>query len=208
MRILVISDLHGSDKGVRIIHSWIDETRPELLLLCGDITHFGPISFARDFLEELNVRTLAIPGNCDPIRILDLLDELGVNLHRKKVRIDGLTFVGFGGSNPTPFNTLFEIPEQEIWESLSALMERQALLVTHAPPYGILDVAHPAGNLGSRSVRKIVEDYRPRLSVFGHIHEARGLKKGETTFLNPGEARRGYGAFVSIEDSIEVKLLG
>lgn len=208
LRILAVSDIHGSDKGVRRVHDWIDELKPELLLLCGDITHFGPVSFAEEFIEGLDVKTLAIPGNCDPEAIVELLDELEVNLHQKKVRIGDETFVGFGGSDPTPFGTLFEVPDDQIYESLRPLMEEDCVLVTHAPPYGTLDNIPSVGHFGSRSVKRIIEQFRPKLAVFGHIHEARGVRAGETTYLNPGETREGCAAFVSIDDSVEVDLLG
>jgi Icc-related predicted phosphoesterase len=208
MKILVISDLHGSDWGVRQIHNWIDELAPELLLVCGDITHFGPLSFAKDFLEGLDLKTLALPGNCDPVSILDQLDELGVNLHKKVAKVGGETFVGFGASDPTPFHTPFEVPDQQIYEALSPLMIKDAVLVTHAPPYGTLDGTYFTGHLGSKAITRIVEEFEPKLSVFGHIHEARGFQPGKPAFVNPGSAREGYGALVEIGESVDAMLLG
>ncbi|TET89348.1 MAG: metallophosphoesterase [Methanomassiliicoccales archaeon] len=208
MRILTISDIHGSDWGVRQVHSWIDELDPELLIVCGDITHFGPITFARDFFGSLDVRTLAVPGNCDPPAILELLDELKANLHGKKVTITDETFVGFGASPPTPFDTLFEVPDELIYESLSSVMERNAILVTHTPPYGVLDGTTFTGPLGSKSIMRIIEKFNPKLAVFGHIHEAKGLREEETVYLNPGSAREGYAAVVRTNTSIDVEMLG
>lgn len=208
MRILAISDLHGSDWGVKQVHTWIDVLDPELLIMSGDITHFGPISFAGDFLRSLDVRTLAIPGNCDPPAILGLLDELEVNLHEKKVNIGGETFVGFGASNPTPFDTLFEVTDDQIHKLLSPLMEDDVILVTHAPPYGVLDGTTFTGPLGSKSIKRIIDDYKPKLAVYGHIHEAKGLREEETVYLNPGSAREGYGAFVQTNAKMEVDMLG
>lgn len=208
MRILAVSDIHGSDWAVRQIHSWIDELEPELLIVCGDITHFGPISFARDFLEGLDTSTLAIPGNCDPVAIVDVLEELGVNLHQKRREFKGETFVGLGGSNPTPFDTLFESSDGSIYESLHPLMMRDAVLVTHAPPYGTLDGTTFTGPLGSKSIAKVIVEFEPKLAVFGHIHEAKGLVEGKVTYLNPGSAREGYGALVDIGKTIIISMLG
>jgi putative phosphoesterase len=208
MKMLAVSDIHGSDRGVRQIHSWIDELVPDLLVVCGDITHFGPASFARDFLEGLSVKTLAVPGNCDPESLVEVLEELGVNLHKKKYEFKGQTFVGFGGSNPTPFDTLYEMPDNTIHEALRPLMVRDAVLVTHAPPYGTLDGTTFTGPLGSRSIGRLINEFEPKLAIFGHIHEAKGLVKGKVTYLNPGSAREGYGAFVEIGQSVEVSLLG
>jgi Icc-related predicted phosphoesterase len=208
MKVLAISDLHGSDWGVKQIHTWIDELQPELLLVCGDTTHFGPISFAKDFFEGLDLRTLAIPGNCDPLDILPVLDELGVNLHEKSAEVGDETFIGFGGSNPTPFDTLFEVSDDKIYESISPLMVKDSVLVTHAPPHGTLDGTTYSGHFGSKSLTRIIEEFHPKLSVFGHIHEARGFIPGRPAYLNPGSAREGYGALVEIGESIDAMLLG
>lgn len=208
MNILAVSDIHGSDWGVRQIHSWIDDLKPDLLVASGDITHFGPVSFARDFLESLDVKALAIPGNCDPESMVEMLEELGVNLHKKRLEVGGETFVGFGGSNPTPFDTLYEMPDDTIYEALRSMMARDAVLVTHAPPHGTLDGTTFTGPLGSRSIKRLIDEFEPKLAVFGHIHEAKGLVKGKVTYLNPGSAREGYGAFVEIDESVEVSMLG
>jgi Icc-related predicted phosphoesterase len=208
MRMLVVSDLHGSDWGVRQIHSWIDELGPELLLFAGDVTHFGPVTFARDLFESLDVTTLALPGNCDPISILDLLDEVGVNLHKKVVEVGSETFVGFGGSNPTPFDTLFEVPDEQIYDSLAPIMVKDAILVTHAPPHGTFDGSNFTGHLGSKAIARIVNEFAPKLSVFGHIHEARGFQPGSPAYLNPGSAREGYGALVEVNETADATLLG
>jgi len=71
----------------------------------------------------------------------------------------------------------------------------------HAPPYGTgLDEA-PALDatlrpihggavmkpVGSKAVRDAIVRYQPMLSVHGHIHESRGIKKmGRTLAINPG----------------------
>lgn len=208
MRILVISDLHGSDQGVRQIHAWIDELEPQLILFSGDITHFGPVTFARDLFESLDLMTLAIPGNCDPVSILDLLDEVGVNLHKMAVEFAGETFVGFGGSNPTPFDTLFEVTDEQIYESLAPIMVKNAILVTHAPPHGTFDGTTFTGHLGSQALSRIIDEFMPKLCVFGHIHEARGFQPGKPAYLNPGSAREGYGALVEINEAVDATLLG
>jgi len=208
MRILVVGDIHGSDSSIRQTHSWIEELEPDLLIVLGDITHFGPVIFAVDFLEGLEVKTLALPGNTDPISMLEALDELEVNLHHRKVQVDDEIFVGFGASDPTPFDTLFELPDSEIYDSLTSIMEENVVLVTHAPPYGILDTVSGYGHVGSKAVRRIIDEFRPKLAIFGHIHEARGVQPGETTFLNPGAARSGYGAIVDMDKNIDIELLG
>jgi Icc-related predicted phosphoesterase len=210
MRILVFSDVHSSNRTIEMAIDDINTYSPELLLISGDITHFGPSSFANAFLDAIDIRTLAIPGNCDPPDVLSVLKERGVDLHEKRETIEGFDFVGFGGSNTTPFDTIMEFDEEVIFASLDNIMVEESVLVTHVPPKGFVDATPNGIHAGSRAVKEIVEKYRPRLSVSGHIHEARGLnEEGGTVFLNPGSARMGFRAIVELTmDDVGVKLLG
>ena len=59
------------------------------------------------------------------------------------------------------------------------------ILVTHGPPEGILDRNNWGENVGCRDLLGRVMELRPRLHVFGHIHEAAGrLDTLYTTFVN------------------------
>jgi len=120
MKVLAISDIHKNKYAIKKTIRLIEEHTPDLLLITGDITTFGPLEFAEEFLESLpDLRTLVLPGNCDPPNILELFDSSRAeSLHGRKVTISDVTFVGLGGSNSTPFNTPFELTEEEIFEKL------------------------------------------------------------------------------------------
>lgn len=184
------------------------EYKPDLVVICGDITHFGTVTWAKDFLDRIPITTLAIPGNCDPTNMMSaIVESKAIALHAKKVEIEGYKFIGFGGSDPTPFNTPFEFSEEEIFESLDRIMEEKVILVAHAPPYGHIDYHPIKGHLGSKSIAKIVHKYEPVLVLSGHIHEARGVEYGSTIFVNPGPAMHNYAAVIELGDEIKVKLL-
>ncbi len=54
------------------------------------------------------------------------------------------------------------------------------ILVTHAPPQGILDAGQGCAELLEASKR-----VRPKLHVFGHVHAGYGvLRRGPTIFVN------------------------
>ena len=202
------TDLHGSPAALDAIPAAIREHAPDLFLACGDITHFGkPTSYAEDLFRRIKVTALAVPGNCDPPALVGVLDGLGVNLHMKKIKVGGETIVGLGGANPTPFGTPFEIPEDEIWRGLVGIMEPGAILASHPPPYGHLDVVPGAGHVGSRAVARIVETYRPKAVLCGHIHEAAGIVPGDVTMINPGPAKDGHLGLVDIGDRVVARIL-
>eukprot|EP00929_Paragymnodinium_shiwhaense_P116577 TRINITY_DN8622_c0_g1_i1.p1 TRINITY_DN8622_c0_g1~~TRINITY_DN8622_c0_g1_i1.p1 ORF type:complete len:311 (+),score=37.68 TRINITY_DN8622_c0_g1_i1:117-1049(+) len=60
------------------------------------------------------------------------------------------------------------------WE---AIPEDIDILLTHGPPFGIFDqmecTSHHWG--GSRSLRARIEQVRPTVHLFGHLHEQRGI---------------------------------
>lgn len=207
MRILLATDLHGSAHAADLIKQKVEELAPDLFVACGDITHFGESSFDVSFLREIPVKTFAVPGNCDPPELAEKLDEMGVNIHGKKVEFGGQKFVGLGGSNPTPFDTLFEIPEEEILRILDPLMESGAILVSHAPPFGFCDLTWQGEHVGSRALLDIVNRFQPRVVLTGHIHESPGIVEGAVTVVNPGPASRGKLGLVEIDGSVTAKLL-
>ena len=58
------------------------------------------------------------------------------------------------------------------------------VLITHCPPYGILDFDDGI-NYGSTELLARIKEIKPRLHLFGHIHKQHGVKKdGSTTFSN------------------------
>jgi Icc-related predicted phosphoesterase len=48
------------------------------------------------------------------------------------------------------------------------------VLLAHGPPLGICDRAIRDADAGSAALRDAIERARPRVCVFGHIHEGRG----------------------------------
>jgi Icc-related predicted phosphoesterase len=210
MKILAISDPHGDYSKIKAIVERAGDF--DLAVIVGDLTNFGPDEKVEELMELFDKPVLAIPGNCDQKSILEALDaSKATNLHGKAEQIGKIRFIGLGGSNPTPFNTPFEIPEEEIESTLEGMVcsaEDEGncgpiVLLTHAPPQGACDEI-PCGHVGSTAIQKFLE--RVDLIVCGHIHEARGIEKvGKTTVVNPGEACKGSCALISIEEAEEGK---
>ncbi len=207
MRILQMSDLHGSERCLRESRVLIREHAPDLFLVTGDITNFGPASYARSLFQGLDVKALGIPGNCDPPEVVPLMEEMGVNLHGRREVLGGETIIGLGGSSPTPFHTPFEVSEGVIDATLRPLMVEGAILATHSPPRGHVDEIPWSGHAGSRAVKAVVDEFKPKLVLCGHIHEARGVESGTVTYVNPGPAFKGCAALVEVGDEVEVTLL-
>ena len=59
------------------------------------------------------------------------------------------------------------------------------VLITHTPPYGILDKSSRQIHLGCKDLLQKVKQIKPQYHIFGHIHASYGkVKTGETTFIN------------------------
>ncbi|HWR26056.1 MAG TPA: metallophosphoesterase [Methanosarcina sp.] len=206
MKILAISDPHGDYSKIKKIIEKAGDF--DLAVIVGDLTHFGTDEKVKELMEMFDKPVLAIPGNCDQRSILKALDaSKAVNLHGKAEQIGNIRFIGLGGSNPTPFNTPFELSEEEIENALEGLVCSaesaeecgRIVLLTHAPPHGARDEL-PFGHVGSKAIQKFLD--RVDLIVCGHIHEAKGIENiGKTTIVNPGEACKGSCALITLEEA-------
>lgn len=124
----------------------------------------------------------------------------------KVLDLGGFSLASMGFTNPTPWDTFREAPEEDLAKRIDAVAGQvpdmgRAIFNFHAPPFGTgLDEA-PAldANLrpmhggavmkpvGSVAVRDAIVAHQPMVSVHGHIHESRGIKKmGRTLAVNPG----------------------
>ena len=210
MKFLVLTDIHGNEDVSSWANKLVKEKGADFVVILGDITQFGPKSWAENFLSTFEVPVCAIAGNCDPpAEIMDAINKKSLLLHKRKIFIEDVPFIGLGGSNPTIFDTPFELSEDEIESSLEPLMENNAVLVLHAPPMGTNDTIPSGAHVGSSAIKAIVDMYHPRLVLSGHIHEARGMvEENKTIFINPGPAMSGYSAMITINgDETEVEML-
>ncbi|MCL1905309.1 MAG: metallophosphoesterase family protein [Methanomassiliicoccaceae archaeon] len=201
MRSIVVSDIHAKTSTAELVNKAADKYGADNILVLGDVSHFGPMSVAIDYISSLNRPVYAIPGNCDPRNFPTAISKVATDLHGRTVTLDGIKIAGLGGSNPTIFDTPFEISEEEIFSSLDPISECVTILMVHAPAFGHLDMIPSGMMVGSESIGKIIEKYRPLVVLSGHIHEARGIKEENgTLFMNPGAAKEGYAALLIVDD--------
>jgi uncharacterized protein len=149
-------------------------------------------------------------GNDDIWEIDDIIEQSPcVSFAEAKVLdIGGFYLASMGWTNPTPWNTFREAPEDVLAGKIDAVVSSipdmsRAVFNFHAPPYGTgLDEA-PALDanmrpmhggavmkpVGSTAVKAAILKYQPILSVHGHIHESKGvLRLGRTLSKNPGSS--------------------
>ena len=173
------------------------------------------IDLAETRLKGTGIKCLVTGGNDDDPEVLEALKEGGesfIPCEAKVVQIDDdHTMASVGFSNPTPWHTPREIPDEKLGEIIEGMCAQvkdfqHCIFNFHVPPIDStldscpkLDTSTDpptpvmsAGQIvfagaGSKSVRNAIEKYQPMLGLHGHIHEAQGVVKiGKTTCINPG----------------------
>lgn len=164
------------------------------------------ISLADDRLHGTAYKVYMAPGNDDHMEVDQVIEdsEAIVNCNNKKVMVGDHEMVTFAWTNPTPWNTPREKPDEELEPMLEELIAKvndksNAIFNFHAPPYGFaLDLAPELNkdlvqaadrkiHVGSRAVANMIQKYQPLIGLHGHIHESRGAQKiKRTMIINPG----------------------
>lgn len=166
-------------------------------------------------LAEERLRPRGIPafwmlGNDDPPALAEVLEAAPWGRHAEGhvLEIDDYELVSYGYSNPTPWDSFREVPEDELTRRFDELFARvrepaRAVFNAHPPPYGTglddapmldedLTVRQQAGQVklgpvGSTAVLGAIERYEPLASLHGHVHESAGFRRiGPTMAVNPG----------------------
>jgi Icc-related predicted phosphoesterase len=216
MKIVSITDIHGQIAGLDEISH--DLRNADLVLLTGDITHFGHENDALvilDYLLQYNTQLYAVAGNCDFSDVSDLLLRKNMSLHGRCIQMKNFNIIGLEGSLPCPGHTPNEYSERELAAFLTAAKkgnddDKPLVLVSHQPPYNTLnDMILNGVHVGSKAVRVFIEEEQPLICFTGHIHEGFGIDSiGRTKIVNPGPFRHGGYAWSTIKGetlSVEIK---
>lgn len=188
MRIALISDTHGQHDGLALPDA-------DLLIHAGDFSQRGRLPEVQDFMQwfgrQRHAHKVVIAGNHDfladrePERFASLIPDGVTYLNDSGVEIEGFKI---WGSPIQPWFHDWAFNRQrgaEIKRHWDMIPDDTDILITHGPPYGILDKIETGGLVGCEELTQRVASIQPRLHVFGHIHEAHGQEqRGMTTYVN------------------------
>jgi hypothetical protein len=215
MKVVCIADLHGVFDGLEGVKDYMKASGINTLLLLGDYSadfrnearNKSDVEMVLDELAE-GARVYAIPGNCDHPSVVGLFEGRKVSMHEKVVVLDGVSFIGLGGSNPSPFGTPMEYAEEDIYRKLDSLFStaetEKKVLAVHFPPKDTeCDIVPGVGHVGSGSLRRVIEERQPDACICSHIHECAGKTDyiGPTRVLNVGPFGSGNIALVDTSDA-------
>jgi len=186
-RLVLLGDTHG-------LHRNIQVPIGDLLIHVGDFTIFSKTqteivdfnAWLGDLPHRHKILTLGnheFWAEADPSKC-SLLSNATVLLN-EAIEIEGLRI---WGSPVTPlYGGAFGMSSAADRKRLyAAIPDDTDILITHGPPYGILDVMpNSALHAGCHELFDAVMRVKPRLHVFGHIHGAHGIfHTHSTTFVN------------------------
>ncbi len=186
---LFISDTHGQ-------HHNLNLPPTDILIHAGDISKRGGLNEVLDFLDwfvqQEATHKIFIAGNHDffferasEAEVKAILPGSITYLHNSGVEINGLKI---WGSPITPwfydwaFNRQRGVDINKYWQRIPDDID---MLITHGPPFGIMDRTHRNEEVGCEDLLRKVQEIQPKLHVFGHIHEGYGVKQLDgTTYIN------------------------
>lgn len=162
--LIVAGDLTGSDKMIQYGHfgAWMDRQNYKKKVLIGgnhdNYLERKGFEFIKDVYDSINVEYLCDSG-CE----------------YEGLKIWGSPWTAqFPGINPhcCAFTVNYGCDTDdwlnEYWEQIPKDTD---VLITHCPPYGILDGTRRGEHVGSGCLLNKVIEIEPKLHVFGHIHE-------------------------------------
>lgn len=198
-RLVIFSDIHMK---------WNELTLPkgDFLIFAGDATYQGKEYEIIPFLVWLESRVqnykkvLFIGGNHDRLleqdpshfrQLKSIYAPSIIYLEQSSYKdtISGIKFHGIPFVRTINGNWSFERSEAEMEELVKQIPDDIDVLISHGPPYGILDnfyrkraIDDPTARfgirfeeielkVGSKALLKRIQEIRPRVVCFGHIHE-------------------------------------
>ena len=157
-------------------------------------------------LRERFRSIVAIPGNHDfgiedwPDGARTLFADHGVTLLiDEPFALDGVTFYG-SPWQPWFFDWAYNFPRYDdgtvaaqTWAKIPAATD---VVITHGPPHGILDKTEGGDHAGCpHLLRELRERVRPKVHLFGHIHEGYGEHREDgTLYVNASTCDFNYAA--------------
>ena len=194
MKICIISDTHEQEKELIV-------PKADLLIHCGDLSYQGDrikiLEFVHWFDSQPHKHKIFIAGNHDFLyedSIFPFDSPFRKNyLYNQAISIEG--YIIYASPYTPKFGNWAFMKKRgdEISNEWKKIPQDTDILITHGPPMGILDKTRRGDNAGCYDLMKRVEEIKPKLHAFGHIHEGYGqVEKDGTIFVNASNCDEFY----------------
>jgi len=197
MKLVLISDTHGQHRNLSL-------PKGDVLIHAGDISQRGLHTEVTDFLDWFSSQEykykIFIAGNHDfyfedlSKEIVDLLipDDV-IYLNDSGIEIEGIHFYG-SPVQPRFYDWAFNRDRgediQKHWDMIPASTD---VLITHGPPYEILDMTDGGLRVGCEDLRETLHRLKVSCHIFGHIHVSYGaVHKDNCYYANASVLDQNY----------------
>ncbi len=189
MKITLISDTHSK-------HHQLTLPKGDMLIHAGDVSSRGSVQEVESFLNWFSKQDfkykIFIAGNHDFFferaneqTVQALIPENVIYLNDSGIEIEGIKIWG-SPIQPAFFDWAFNRERgTDIKKHWDLIPNNTDILITHGPPFDILDQTIQGDKVGCEELLKCVLEIKPKLHIFGHIHEAHGdVQKYGIKFIN------------------------
>ena len=199
LRLVGISDTHSYHRKVNVPDG-------DVLIHGGDISWRGEMTIIEDFAawmkEQPHKHKVAIFGNHETLaypekkgQAISFLKEAGVHyLEDSFVEIEGVKFYG-SPYTPTFGSWAFMLPRHLLKEKWKLIDPDVVVLITHGPPFGILDWVPRGTHAGCEELlARIRELPKLKAMISGHLHSNGGqvIEKDGVIFGNAAICNESY----------------
>ena len=195
MKIVCISDTHNRHRDISVPDG-------DLLIIAGDISSRGTDHEVKEFNYWLgsmpHKHKIMCCGNHDfgfethPALFRSLITN-AIYLENESCSFGGFKI---WGSPVTPwfFDWAFNVHRgsriANVWDRIPVDTD---IVITHGPPVGVLDTTISGDHVGCFDLSLAIERVKPKLHVFGHIHESAGrISLNGTTYINAAQLDHKY----------------
>jgi Icc-related predicted phosphoesterase len=197
VKIVCLSDTHNC-------HEQIKVPLGDVLIHAGDATIRGTLpeveGFLKWFSSQPHKHKIFVAGNHDWLFQIDnrLARDLTAKFDIEYLRdsfviLENLKIYG-SPWQPRFFDWAFNLTRgAEMAEKWKLIPADTDILITYGPPNGILDRTPQGDFAGCEELRKKIEEIKPKLHIFGHIHHGYGqTRQFGIHFVNASNCDESY----------------
>lgn len=213
MKVICVSDTHNKLSKIKIPDG-------DMIIHAGDVSskgdYYDVLKFVKEFSALPHKHKIFIAGNHDFIfqynkkQALELLKDTDIiYLEDNYTIIDNHKIYG-SPWQPTFYDWAFNLNRGRSIKAKWDLIPNDVdILITHGPPYEILDIAPRRANqygehVGCQDLLEKILQIKPKYHIFGHIHNGYGkCVQDDITFINASSLGENH---VSINQPIEFEI--
>lgn len=186
MKLICIADTHTRENLLNIPDG-------DILIHAGDFSEVGTFRETKAFLSwfsnQNHAYKILVPGNHDFYLEKERYEKLKPYLQGVHILINESLIINnlhFWGSPNTSLGErwAFGLKVDQIENHWEKIPRKANIVITHNPPYDILDHTKNK-HVGCPYLRRQIEHLQPDYHIFGHAHDNYGkIKLGKTTYIN------------------------